>query len=484
VVIAVVILAATFIKLNSTKKLQHVQVPFKIGLVYIQGTAIIFPMRVLCDILSLILAPVILVGWLACFESCAVLSLLRLVALRWPSVVHDTLSAMSLSVLNFGLFATQCWITFQASFYVISYIPFVLFSVLLLCYGVLWHARRPSRPAVSGWIVQRLAPDLGNGLQWNSSEYLHGFQALLCRTFLSFLSFSYTFLAWEPISIFDCVNINGKPRLRDFVRVECYSGEWNSYLFTAILGMLLYPLGIVALIYWTLRRWDYGDKPGAAAMLGSQVMAYRTGYRWWELVGLLWKLCMVLVLRLLLEYPTAQVVLFLLLLTARIVVQRLVQPFASPLNNRHETWLMGLTFAVMCIGVIFYAGNDSISTDGVRTLYVFAMLLIVTLLGSIVYFVIQAYRMPAYVMSAQGTDGDRDADDTEGSPELHKLTGYDGAALPSSEGERSTAARMLHSMSSQTGYAAHVSEDGLPQMEHQLDDSSAHLHDARRPLLG
>jgi len=347
-----------------------------------------------------------------------VISLLRLTDLHWPSGVRGTLSFLSLSMLNLGITRAQCWISFQTSFYVQMYFPFGVLLVLALYYGLLllvqWCRQRTVRlesvfnptseqielsatgdDTVMGPTpdcAARLFPDLDSNLF--TEKYRRRFLALLVRTLLSFLSFSYILLACEPLVIFDCIEISGTSRLRDFVGIQCHSPLWNRYLITAIVGIILYTVGIPMVMMCMLHAWRYGDRHGAHEILGAQVMAYRKGYRWWDIASLLWKLAVVLTLRLLIDQSKTQIALFVTLLTTRILAQRVFQPFEFPPNNAEERVLMIWTFGIMLCGIIFYAagGEKSMPVGAVGFLYVVSLGCVVLLLVSIGYYVYQVYR--------------------------------------------------------------------------------------------
>jgi len=175
---------------------------------------------------------------------------------------------------------------------------------------------------------------------------------------MSFLLFAYVILAVQSLTMFDCVELSGRLSLRAFVQIECFEAEWYRYLFTSILGILLYTIGIPALLYYELVKHQFGAGPRAVDVLGYQVMSYREGYRWWDLVILAWRLFVLVILRLMGSVPIAQLVLFLTLLCGRIILQRVCNPYVKPLNNRHDTTLMTLTLVVAVSGVTFFAGGE------------------------------------------------------------------------------------------------------------------------------
>ena len=311
--------------------------------------------------------------------------------LKWPGGVERTLAALSLSLFNFNIFEAQCWISFRVNFYARSYFPMAILTVLLAYYGMLKLARKYVRrrgiPLAPPTWVTFIFPKLKS--DFNGSQYRPQFIALLIRSFLTFLSLAYTYLSYEAISIFDCVNMTGQYRLRDFVGVECYTPEWYKYVATAMLSILLYLIGIPVLQLWLLHWFDYGRRGGSKSVLGSQVMGYKEGYRWWDTAGLIWRLAVVLCVRLLVDYTTAQICVFVALLLIRIVAQRLCRPFESPIPDREEIWLISLTVGVLFCGLGFYIADDQTHVpDGVtEALVVLALILVSSLIICTAYYV-------------------------------------------------------------------------------------------------
>jgi len=214
---------------------------------------------------------------------------------------------------------------------------------------------------------------------------------LLLRAFLSYLVFSYGYLAWLPMVIYDCVEVGQSQRMRDFLIVTCYAGDWFRYLFGSIFAMICFVIGVPLGLLWILRRYAWGAHPDAALLLGSQITSYREHYRWWELATCVWKLALVLSL----HFPSskvAKVVLFIILLLIRMGAQFFLRPFAQSLDNREELWLAAPTMLVVFCGLLFYVSRPAPASAGYWTLYILVVLSISVVGITILVFTVQTYR--------------------------------------------------------------------------------------------
>jgi hypothetical protein len=98
--------------------------------------------------------------------------------------------------------------------------------------------------------------------------------------------------------------------------VECTSADsaWHSDLIAAVFGILLYVIGIPILLLLIIR---YSTGISCEILLGTADTSLQPRHRWWLVGGLLWKLLVASVLRVLLTHTTVQIVLFSLLLFGR-----------------------------------------------------------------------------------------------------------------------------------------------------------------------
>lgn len=97
-------------------------------------------------------------------------------------------------------------------------------------------------------------------------------------------------------------------------------------------------------------------------------------HRWWISGQLLWKVTLVLVLRLLLSYTSLQVLLCSLMLLLRLAAVLYFRPYATALQNREEISLALLSGLVLACGLGFFLSRDGIGA-GTRTGLLFTVLL-------------------------------------------------------------------------------------------------------------
>jgi hypothetical protein len=209
----------------------------------------------------------------------------------------------------------------------------------------------------------------------------HSARRAALAAFISFLTLAYVEVSWQTLSVFDCTTVDGVSYLRDNVQIECGSAEWWRYAAFGVVAILAYVVGIAALLFTLSRRSN------AAALFGSAYTALLPSMRWWLVGALVWRLCAVVVLRLLLDHTTAQVVLFTLLIVARITLVFVRPPYHDRRLMQQEAVQGAVALVVLMCGVAFYASSSSISDTGQNALFTLVVLAIAVHAVSVVYFV-------------------------------------------------------------------------------------------------
>jgi hypothetical protein len=318
--------------------------------------------------------------------------MLNLVELEWPGGVSTILSGMQLSLFKLDVLqGAACFLSFKTTFYLALYFPFALAGTLLAVLGLSTQMTRELR---WGWLQKAWA---SIGIRADDHFRHRGrfrIRALLVRSYLSFLSSSYSYLAWSSVQLFQCTDIgdNSGPRLYAFAEIVCYSSEWYSLFPSALLGLVLYVVGIPLLQLMMLRRFSWGEHEDAAAFLGYRVTGYKHGFRWWDSIDIVWRLCVALSIQLLMEHPTAQIVLFTALVGGRLAAQRHLRPFAESQNNVQEHMLQWLTLGVLACGVVFYSLNSRLSDAAQAFLYVMVIGFLLVIVLSVARSTVLAYQ--------------------------------------------------------------------------------------------
>jgi hypothetical protein len=454
IVLVSVILVVILLKLNSTPWFEKVVTPLRIGFVYI-----------------------------------SVVSMLALVNLRWPGDFHSALLGLQISLFKLNsLQSTACVMAFTVTFHVALLAPFML-AVLLLAMDRCATEASKTEPgdmhdhmhdidrdpdlglqqfmtgasaevtaataastSAAGdhgdpgidrdWVSGRRARALGQLLGTRAFSYLDirmrdpaerklRLRSLMIKTFLGFLSSSYTYLAWVTIELFVCTNDG---HLRADGGIVCFSSSWYPLLPTACFGFVFYIVGIPALQLYLLRRFDWGEGADAAAYLGYRITGYRRGFRWWDTADMIWRLSVALSIQLLMETPDAQIAMFTSLVAGRLVAQRRLRPFVDEHNNVHEGALQWLTLGVMLCGVLFYCLNSQLNGTAQAFLFVLAAAFLAGIGLSLAYSTVKAFGARALHAIPSGTNADAiDREPEEGKLELvHRMralaTGLDSTS--------------------------------------------------------
>ncbi len=351
-----------------------------------------------------------------------VLSFLSVVQLHWSSDAQQLMQLSgALAVFDARLRSLQCLVSFQTTFTFILLSPLVLAGLLALstllvrgctgcsaaggllarCIGlkssgnVSASSPEPWSPASSTTSLTAAAnsedswvnPSSPVGSSGGSSrpQLWHRFRLVALEALVSYLLFAYMFLSWESLVIFDCVAIAGAAgrRVREDVTLQCGEG---SYVAASLAGCALYIAGIPLLLYALLTRRSVL----AAHLLGSSLKALRAECRWWIVGALLWRLAVVIALRMLLEHPPLQIALYAALLLLRAAYVSLRRPFESPLHNRQELVLSACSCTVLLIGCIFYSTHPSVT--GRHALFVLTAVAIGAMISSVAWFVWKTFR--------------------------------------------------------------------------------------------
>ena len=344
-----------------------------------------------------------------------VVALLSLVGLQWPDGVQSTLTVLSATLYNLGAATFGCWISFSTRFHVVLGFPILLLLGLGIFYAIIRCCLPRTRPITSALMkssngdapVRAHSSDVGlhsfgvhsltrgsrshhstregaNGcckLPDSMRDRRHA-SWLLQRSYLSFLLFYYTVACSQALSIFDCVRIDGAPRLRAFVGIECYTAGWYQYLFQAIAALVVYGLGIPSFFLWRLRQARWGaDDAAVRRWFGEAVLSLHPNRRWWDVFTSVWRLLTVMVVRLPQDNNVRVALLSVLVVLRGLLVFKL-RPAIEAYENSEEYVLLACTLVVTVIAIAFDGQHDP--SDSVRRLlYALAMMALITMMLAI-----------------------------------------------------------------------------------------------------
>jgi hypothetical protein len=132
---------------------------------------------------------------------------------------------------------------------------------------------------------------------------------------------------------------------------------------------------------------------GWRILLSSQLSSLESNREWWLSFQLLWKLALVLVLRLLLSYTAAQLVLIASLLAVRLAGVLIWQPYRAQMHNREECAMSCLASLILICGGAFYSsGRDNISTGGENAPFAFVVCILISMLTIVAACTFKAWR--------------------------------------------------------------------------------------------
>jgi len=294
----------------------------------------------------------------------------------------------------------NCLVSFSAGFYFVMFSIPVLGGLFAIAFVLL---RRVNRHHCHLAGFQRCLEWLQ---VWRSNKYPEWterrFRNLLTRATISLLSYGYTVLSWYSLTIFDCIQLRGHSYVREDVAIECYSNEWGEYAPTSIMGILVYTVGTPLGFIWLLRRQQFGDVPNSLEVLGYQFMMYRKEYRWVPVADLIWRLALIVIVRL--GRPEVlQVAFLMVLLLGRAVFHAWKRPIAESMIVISQEVILGLcTFLICVVGVLFYAQKSEISAGTERTLFVIVVALLVAMFVCSCWITVKVFRS-----SRQARSGER-----------------------------------------------------------------------------
>jgi hypothetical protein len=147
--------------------------------------------------------------------------------IKWPRVIVDMFQWTNLIQLDlFSMPALSCVYpnsNFFFTFHIILVLPIgLVLSLVAIYFGALFTLPRLK----------------------NSKELQATFQNHFLHSILFFLFLMYPSISTRVLNVFNCTEIHGDFWLKSDLRIKCYDTEHNLEMAIAVVGLLLYPLGI------------------------------------------------------------------------------------------------------------------------------------------------------------------------------------------------------------------------------------------------
>jgi len=195
------------------------------------------------------------------------------------------------------------------------------------------------------------------------------------RSYVSFLAFFYSAGCNQALSIFDCEELQGELRLRAFAAIACYDEEWYRYMVVSVLALVVYGLGIPALILSLLKRANWGHHDAEVEKwFGVGLLQLKPNRRWWDVLSMVWRLVAVMVVLLPRAHGTRVGLLCAVLAVQSLALYKL-RPSEAFLVYE-ELVLLCCTFTVSLCSLGFDQ-SPATDTDTTAALYAIAMLALI-----------------------------------------------------------------------------------------------------------
>eukprot|EP00003_Mantamonas_plastica_P009012 TRINITY_DN181_c0_g1_i10.p1 TRINITY_DN181_c0_g1~~TRINITY_DN181_c0_g1_i10.p1 ORF type:complete len:1409 (-),score=447.00 TRINITY_DN181_c0_g1_i10:642-4868(-) len=177
---------------------------------------------------------------------------------------------------------------------------------------------------VIGWFIMSKIKSMRGA----DAEELTGFNSMCIKNFATILLFLYPGISQKLLQTFKCVEVEGVWYLEFDYREECFNERHSGYVGLAVVGILLYIIGIPAAFILTLRKYkDELETQKIRERFGFLYIGYNLKTYYWEIVEMMRKLVIASVLVFVARgLPSQLVVGMLVNLTALLFHERL-QPY-------------------------------------------------------------------------------------------------------------------------------------------------------------
>ena len=195
----------------------------------------------------------------------------------------------------------------------------------------------------------------------------HFLKTALVRSSMTILLFMYMPLTQSILEYYDCVTMDdGSSRLERARHQECYKGDHMAYLPLAVISLIVFVIGIPALLAAILMKKvkETAVHLDVIEMFGNLYVKYRPALFWWELVVMTRK---VLIVTLVVLLTTHGAILYVSILAVCVVYSSIalrVCPFVlNYLTYVDVTGLITIELVLMIGSQSSFSGEERTLTD-------------------------------------------------------------------------------------------------------------------------
>ncbi|KNC51334.1 uncharacterized protein AMSG_07349 [Thecamonas trahens ATCC 50062] len=333
-----------YYKLNS----QCYKCPSSPGVTFFFGIAILGLFLVLC---------VELARWYRKISSVTVsinfiqtVAILPLYQLKWPQYIKVFFNDLSGFNLNPQLTAPECSFTgmsWSQQWIFTMFFPALVAAFMSVVYVVVWLLRQ--------WqLAKSYERPIKTSRAWD----------IIVPTYVTFLLFFYISISQATVSFFDCTEQGDNTFTLDAsADILCYSSDWFTLLPLAVLGFLIYVIGIPVALFSALyirknKLYDVSRKGQQMyRWLGPVYLRFHVRYYWWEMVVFARKLFLIAAGSFLTGFTLFQSVTAVFILVVALWIQLLVYPFAYQKANWLEALLNFALIVLFLMGILFQSGT-------------------------------------------------------------------------------------------------------------------------------
>ena len=311
-------------------------------------------------------------------------AVLPLYQLQWPQYVKVFFNDLSGFNLNPELTAPECSfpVSWKSLWVFTMFFPVIVGALMSVVYGVVYIMRVYQ-------VAKSVERPIKTSRAWD----------VIVPTYVTFILFFYVSIAKTTVQFFDCTEqADDTYTLDASADILCYSSEWFTLLPLAVLGFLVYVIGVpVYMLSWLfLRRHRlYELSPKGEKVyrwLGPLYLRFHVGVWGFESVIFARKLLLVVIGAFLTSFTLFQSLLAIAVLVVGLWIHLLVYPYAYSRSNWLEALYYVALIVLLLMGVLFQ--SNTLPNDDGMAQFVFGVFLVLFIicLAAAVYCVVLELR--------------------------------------------------------------------------------------------